>query len=111
MSCFEFINMNDSVRESGDINLQRIQQIARLNPMKYEEYESLIPEFKELLLKTCTFVDNWYSNAISPNTYRLNGKKFPSRQASELYVEKVKHQLHTHQYQEIMSEDIQNPQL
>ena len=58
MSCFEFINMNDSVRASGDINLQRIQQIACLNPMKYEEDESLIPEFKDLLLKTCTFVDN-----------------------------------------------------
>ena len=111
MSCFEFINMNDSVRASGDINLQRIQQIARLNPVKYEEDESLIPEFKELLLNTCTFVDNWDSDAISPNTYRLYGKKLPARQECAKYVEQVKHQLHTHQYQEIMSEDIQNPQL
>ena len=74
MSCFEFINMNDSVRASGDINIQRIQHIDHLNPVMYEEDSSLIPEFKELLLKTCTFVDNWDANVISPSTYRLYGK-------------------------------------
>ena len=82
-----------------------------LNPVKYEEDESLIPEFKELLLNTCTFVDNWDSDAITPNTYRLYGKKLPARQECAKYVEQVKHQLHNNQYQEIMSEDIQNPQL
>ena len=36
LSCFEFILLNESVRASGDPSLQRIQQIARMNPKMYE---------------------------------------------------------------------------
>ena len=31
ISCFEFISLTESVRESGDVNLQRIQNLARMN--------------------------------------------------------------------------------
>ena len=59
ISCFEFIFLSQSMRASCDPNLQRIQQIARLNPKKYEENPELISEFKNMLLNTCTFVDDW----------------------------------------------------
>ena len=37
LSCFEFICLTESMRESGDHNLQRIQQIARMNPTMYDQ--------------------------------------------------------------------------
>ena len=71
LSCFEFVCLTDSVRASGDLRLQRIQQIARMNPVIYEDNPTLIQEFKDLLFETCTFVDNWNDDSITPTKYRL----------------------------------------
>ena len=48
LSCFEFICLSESVRASGDPSLQRIQQIARMNPRMYDENLELIPEINEI---------------------------------------------------------------
>ena len=73
LSCFEFVCLTESMRASGDISLQRIQKIALMNPNFYDDNPELITEFKNLLLDTCTFVDSWSDEIISPNTYRLYG--------------------------------------
>ena len=80
ISCFEFICLKESVRASSDVNLQRIQNIARMNPIHYDNDSTLISEFKDLLLSTCTFVDNWDNEVITPTTYRLYGK-IPSKKS------------------------------
>ena len=58
ISCFRLHNITESVRASGDLNLQRMQKIARMNPSKYSSNPELLSEFKELLSSTCTFIDD-----------------------------------------------------
>ena len=69
--CFEFIQLEESVRANSDPDLQRIQKIARLHPQKYIDDPSLIPEFKRLLSSTCTFVNDWNDPIITPTTHRV----------------------------------------
>ena len=110
LSCFKFVSLTESVRASGDHNLQRIQKIARMNPDMYDRNPDLISEFKDLLSSTCTFVDSWNDDIISPTTYRLYGKKYPARKASEQYIEQVRSQFDNNDVRERSAEDIQNPQ-
>ena len=110
ISCFKFVCLSESVRANSDHSLQRIQQIARMNPMEYDDNPELLLEFKHLLSSTCTFVDSWCNDIITPTTYRLYGKKYPARKASEEYVCQVKSQLSRRQFRERRSEDSQNPQ-
>ena len=110
LSCFEFILLNESVRASGDPSLQRIQQIARMNPSMYEENPELITEFESLLSSTCTFVDSWSDPEITPTTFRLYGKKYPARESSRKYIEQVSSQLCESDIRKRIAEDIQNPQ-
>ena len=42
MSCFKFVCLTESVRASGDQNLQRIQNISRINPSRYSNDPELI---------------------------------------------------------------------
>ena len=77
LSCFEFTRVEESVRASGQVDFQRIQNIARMHPNEYEEKPELIDEFEELLLSTCTFFSSWNDDKITPSTYRLYGKKMP----------------------------------
>lgn len=109
LSCFEFILLSKSVRDNADKKLQRIQEIERMNPRMHDENKSLIPEFKRLLSKTCTFVNSWSDPIISPTTFHLYGKKYPSREASKKYVQQVKSQLRRNQSRESIDEDSKNP--
>ena len=89
ISCFEFVCLKRSVRASGDINLQRIQEIARMNPRAYVENPELISEFKELLSVTCTFVNSWNSEVITPSTYRLYGKNIPQDKHQRIILNRL----------------------
>ena len=75
LTSFEFIVLLHSVRTSCDPEFQRLQNIARLHPRCYEGYPQLIEEFKGLILRVCTFINNWSSPLITPNTHRLYSKK------------------------------------
>ena len=110
LSCFKFVRLSESVRANGDPDLQRIQNIARMHPQKYEESPDLISEFKNLLSSTCTFVDNWDNALILPTTYRLYGKKYPARKACQEYIDQVRSQFSECDIRERSSEDMQNPQ-
>ena len=110
LSCFKFISLTESVRASGDPNLQRIQKIARMHPDMYDSNPDLLSEFKSLLSSTCTFVDSWNDDIISPTTYRLYGKKYPARKASEQYIEQVRSKMHSDEFCERAADDMQNPQ-
>ena len=111
ISCFDFVCLKESVRASGDINLQRIQQIARMNPSEYKKNPQLISEFKELISSTCTFVDNWNHEIITPTTYRLYGKKYPARKAIQEYIDQVQSKLSVNEMRIVKSKDMQTPQL
>ena len=55
-------------------------------------------------------MDGWNDDIISPTTYRLYGKKYPARKASEQYIEQVRSQFDNNDVRERSAEDIQNPQ-
>jgi len=46
----------------------------------------LLFEFKELLSSTCTFVDDWNNELITPTTYRLfGGKILPEKHLRNIF--------------------------
>ena len=101
---------SESVRAKSDHRFKRIQHISRMNHMQYDDNPELMLEFKHVLSSTCTFVDNWCNDIISPTTYILYGKKYPSRKSSEEYIVQVKSHLSRRQFRERISEDSQNTQ-
>ena len=57
------------------------------------------------------FVDDWNNKLITPTTYRLFGKKYPARMASEAYIEQVQNKLSEEDIRVSESIDLQQPQL
>ena len=57
-------------------------------------------------MRTCTFVESWNDELITPTTYRLYGKKYPARQASEQFINQVRSQLNHDEVRERASVDI-----
>lgn len=107
LSCFQSYVLKESVRASTDANLQRILNIARMNPKEYITKPSLLKEFKNLLSNTCTFVGSWNSSLITPDVHRVYGEKIPARHACEEYISQVKHHLSHDEYVESICEDFQ----
>ena len=75
-TAFTFVTLENSIRASNDINFQKIQAIARMHPSKYEEDSNILVEFGGLLKRTCTFVRDWSSPDITPNTFHIYAKNF-----------------------------------
>ena len=73
ITCFKMEMLKSSVRSPGDVQFQRLQDIARMHYKEYEENPELLDKFKNLLSETCTFVDSWSLPVITPSTYRLYG--------------------------------------
>ena len=109
ISCFRFIVLQHSVRASGDISFQRLQNIAQMHPTKYEQDPSILIDFQNILRHKCTFVNDWNDPQITPSVFRLYGKKLPAKESSNDYINNVKQQLNTDEYFERRSEDTQKP--
>lgn len=107
ITCFKMTMLKTSVRAVGDLNFQRIQQIARMHYSKYQIHPDLISEFKRLLGCTCTFVTTWNDPAITPSTYRLYGKKFPAKEATRQFVEGVRHSINHNDLREKNADDVE----
>ena len=107
ITCFNMVKLSTSVRAAGDINLQRIQEIARMHYSEYEKNPELIDEFKNLLLNTCTFVPTWSSNKITPSTYRLYSKKFPAKEATRQFVNNVRQSIAPNELREKKADDVE----
>ena len=79
-----------------------------MHPKEYENNPEYLTEFQNILSEKCTFVDNWHNNLITPNIYRVYGKKHPAREAARDYVSQVKAYLKPEEYVEKVSIDVQN---
>ena len=106
LTCFDFQTLNHSVRANNDLKFQRLQFICRMHPKEYNQ--EILDEFKELVSNECTFVDSWDDPIITPDVFRVYGKKLPAREASESYISQVKNLLDPSQYVECESNDLQN---
>lgn len=109
LSCFRMSRLQHSVRASNDKDFQRIQTIARMHPAMYKRDSTLLPEFARLYNDVFTFVDDWSSKEIDPNTHRLYGRKVPAQEATELYVQQVRKFLPSNEIRKRISEDTENP--
>ena len=107
ITCFKMVMLKTSVRASGDVQFQRLQAIARMHYMEYEEDPSLLDEFKNLLPETCTFVDSWSSPEITPSTYRLYGRRSPANDATNQFVSVVRQSITSCDLRERQSDDVE----
>ena len=96
-----------SVRAAADTNLQKINDIGRLNYTRFEEDPTLETEFVSLCSNIFTFVPTWDSNTIKTSTMRLYSKRVPVREALAQYVERVRRQINPTDVLERMSQDVQ----
>ena len=78
---FTMVNLEHSVRTSN-ANLQRIQQIARMNYRDLTRSTDLIDEFITLASNIFTFVDDWNDPCIVPSTFRIYSKQVPAVDAA-----------------------------
>ena len=109
LSCFRMTRLQHSVRASSDAEFQRLQQIARMHPGKYRNKPVLLEEFRNLCTNVFTFVDDWNSPIIDPNTHRLYGRKIPAQEATSRYIQQIKQYLPSVDVRERVSEDTENP--
>ena len=105
ITCFSTHMLKHSVRASADPQFQRLQILARMSPDDYAD--ELISEFKSLLSSVCTFVDDWSSPEITPNTVRFYAKRCPVNEASRMHIDGVKSNFTMHQCRERKAIDLQ----
>ena len=88
ITCFVMVNLKTSVRCVDDDNFQRLQELLRMNYLKYTPQDYV--ELRHLLSTVPTFVSDWNSPEIGSNTYRLYGKKKPAIQATKDYINSIR---------------------
>ena len=69
LTSFVMIELVHSVCAHSDPQFQRVQAITHMHPSTFDNDESIIPEARELINNIFTFVDNWQSPLITPNTF------------------------------------------
>ena len=63
-----------------------------------------------VFVQVCTFVPDWFDRRITPDTFRLFGKRAPAIEAAKQYVDQVKDSLDVSEYRERIADDAQIPQ-
>lgn len=82
------VELQTSIRTDNK-EFQELQSIARKSHYELINNPQLVTRFVELL-KCITFVEDWGSEIITEETYRLYGKKVPAKKAAQNYVKTVK---------------------
>ena len=70
LTCFEAIELKQSVRAHGDLDFQRLQDITRMNPFQLMNHSVIKNDFFELAGRILTFVPNWNDSRVTPNMMR-----------------------------------------
>ena len=104
--CFKMVELESSMRASGDQPYQRIQQIARYNYSKFIRNPALIDEFITLCSNHFTFLDSWDHEAISPTTFRLYSRRVPAKEASKQFIDRVRRLITSNDLREKEAEDV-----
>jgi hypothetical protein len=89
ISCFRMVLLTTSVRAANDNALQRVQEISRYPFWYLVANPEVVEEFLSLVINNFTFVQDWSSPLITPDTFRLYSKKVPAKEAARQFVERV----------------------
>ena len=81
--------LETTIRAIGDETFQIAQAIALYPYRKLLRKPELVSEFLTLVLGNFTFVDDWTSEKITLSTYRLYGKRFPSKEPKKKFINRV----------------------
>ena len=60
----------------------------------FDDDSDLLEEFKSRLCNVPTYVPNWSSPEISPDTYRLYGRKIPANDATRNLIDNIRSNYH-----------------
>ena len=90
MTCFEAVELKQSVRAHGDLDLQHLQDIARMNPFQIVNDSVVKKELFALAGRILTFVSDWNDRRVTPNMMRCFSRKKPAQNALNEYRESVK---------------------
>jgi predicted GIY-YIG superfamily endonuclease len=110
ISCFAMAMLEHSVRASGDLPFQRIQQLCRYNYKKLEDQPGLVDEFIHLCSQHLTFVNNWSDPRIEPSTIRLYSRRVPAKEAAKQFAERVRRSIPEYDIRESIAYDVEKSQ-
>jgi hypothetical protein len=88
ITSFKFLNLGHSVRAGGDPNLQRIQNISRMDSQNYTP--EITNEFKQLLLTSCTFISDWDSPTLEQSVIHVIGLHDAVKHAEVTMLQRIK---------------------
>ena len=111
ITCFKMIKLQKSVRASGDLRFQRLQEIIRMHYSKYIEKPELLDELRLLLKEVPTYVTNWSSPEISSDTYRLYGRRTPANEATQNLINAIRSNISSENLREKQASDKQRLRL
>ena len=81
MTCFEAVELKQSVRAHEDIDFQRLQNITRMDTFQLVNDSVIKNDFFELAGRILTFVPDWNDRRITPNIMRCFSRKQPAQNA------------------------------
>ena len=90
LTCFEAIELKQSVRAHGDLDFQRLQDITRMNPFQLMNNSVVKNDLFELAGSILTFVHNWNDRRVTPNMMICFSRKQPAQNVLNEYRESVK---------------------
>ena len=105
ITCFTMVKLETPVRCAGDENFVRLQEILRMHHSMYTE--DLLNKLRDLLSTVPIFVDNWDSEEIGMDTYRLYGKKAPAIEATCNFINSIKNTMSNNDYREKRAVDLE----
>ena len=99
------VKLEACVRAAGDKYFQRLQEITRIHYSCFDNDSDLLEEFKSLLRNVPTYVPNWSSPEITPDTYWLYGRKIPANDTTRNLIENIRSNITSDQLREKASVD------
>ena len=98
--------LDKSLCASGDEIFQRAQATAWYSYSKLLIKPELVSEFITFVSEKFTSVDDWTSENITLSTYRLYGKKFPSKEAAKQFIQRVRRSIRVNDFREKIPYDV-----
>ena len=69
---------------------QQLKKKSRMHHSMYSTNPELLRDFIQSAGIVFTFVSDWSSEEIYPNTYRFYGMQQPAQEATSLYIDQVR---------------------
>ena len=86
--CIKTVALKHCVRATGNDYVE-LQSIIRKDYNEFDSNPELVQHFRDICSNIFTFVDNWDDEKITNETYRVFSKKFPGREALQIFQNRL----------------------